>query len=960
VVLNLGRFINPARDGYGYVYSHLYTLYVEKGFKWHPVCHRLSGSKWNQVYGGLDDSEGLFISFQPIFNGTKYVDSASLGSPSENTTVIEHDKYHIKVRKHWAITPGTCRLFNQSWVAFPSTKIFGEFVADQSGNIALNYELIWFYGPEGNPTDFLVPLTSGIVQRSLPTPSLIHACDATNDWSIILGTGSLSIDTGDKKEGNGSLKAVITSDASGNWGIRLNPAGTWDLPAKDTLDLWLELPISSATIYIRDASDNYKYWTVSGLYVNALTPLNLPLANPTGQSGTPPNMAAIDKIDIQFTANPNTEYTGKVDYVRSDIFFDIVGASETLADNYIVMWRESKPFIVILSLEKKPASIRWETYDFKYKAIFVKYPAQSVGVGETKTFPGIYIAPLKLHFGSGPWTGDITKQPTANEREVIVKIAHSSLTFPSNFSLTFPSSNKEKATIRHNWTYESVPANDFGITQRPLTPVPRYVNYQGAYDFFIKSIHGDIYYLNQSSADFELPLPESLLNLTKSVKIIDPATWWGKRIYEIIDRILGYQSPEGYYSQNACYGDTRLCTSLMLLYPGLTAKYKTLIASTVKKVLDYWWTHLLYHETYGIYYFENNGIPDHGAIAGYIYYVTALYSAYVDPEYTSSKLTAINQLQITVEDWLDYDGVVWANPAVTTTTCDCESEVAIEGALSQAAYYHLLDQAGQLSANIDKVRGLIAITYGYIVNVMQRYEKYWADPKFMSVYWPHQANDQSWYGPHPKGWDWATNVWGFLVPLMFDYYSEKIVRNVKDGAEDQGWTDESNPDFSLEYLTYFNIVMGLKKFTYEVYKNVKLAEKYAILPAWHQHPSIMAEHAFQLAHFNEYKTNFDIRAEERGQIIQVVKQTKTGEDAYGKPILSEQATNVKGFVSVRGREKAVQAGTIKLGTVKFLLPLMIEIDETQYELEWNGVRWEPTAIDVKRTHLEVSAERKVK
>ena len=104
---------------------------------------------------------------------------------------------------------------------------------------------------------------------------------------------------------------------------------------------------------------------------------------------------------------------------------------------------------------------------------------------------------------------------------------------------------------------------------------------------------------------------------------------------------------------------------------------------------------------------------------------------------------------------------------------------------------------------------------------------------------------------------------------------------------------------------------------------------------------------------------FNDSVERRGEDIMIVKLTQTGVDAYNNPIYSETTSIVKAFVSLRGFEKEVAPGVIKLAHAKFLVERGTEVEETGDEIEHLGARYKIIAIDYRRSHLAITSERKV-
>ncbi len=104
---------------------------------------------------------------------------------------------------------------------------------------------------------------------------------------------------------------------------------------------------------------------------------------------------------------------------------------------------------------------------------------------------------------------------------------------------------------------------------------------------------------------------------------------------------------------------------------------------------------------------------------------------------------------------------------------------------------------------------------------------------------------------------------------------------------------------------------------------------------------------------------FNDSVERRGEDVRIVRLTQTGVDDYNNPVYSETTTIAKAFVSLRGFEKEVPPGALKLARAKFLVKRGTEVGEAGYEIEYLGARYRVVAIDYRRSHLAITAERKV-
>ena len=160
---------------------------------------------------------------------------------------------------------------------------------------------------------------------------VISTCDADTDWT---GT-DLSIDEADKKEGSASLKdTVATPEAATVYNTIYNPTGTWDLSAKKHILLWLKCDrantaFTNATVLIFEGA-NWRYWNLTFL-AGEWTAFKFLLLTGDAESGTPPNLALVNFIQIKFTAADTTAFYRKIDHVRV-----IVGSQGMIGDDYFM------------------------------------------------------------------------------------------------------------------------------------------------------------------------------------------------------------------------------------------------------------------------------------------------------------------------------------------------------------------------------------------------------------------------------------------------------------------------------------------------------------------------------------------------------------------------------------------------------------------------------------------------
>ncbi|MCK4648709.1 hypothetical protein KAT51_04210, partial [bacterium] len=150
---------------------------------------------------------------------------------------------------------------------------------------------------------------------------LLSPCDATTDWATI--GGSLSIDTDDKKEGTGSLKDNVASPVIDTYyRTDYNPTGSWDWSSKKHILFWFKCDrantaFTTALLMIYDTSNNYRWWNLT-FSAGEWTAIKKLLSTGDGESGTPPDLALIDKVRIHFHAADTTPFYKKIDYLRVD------------------------------------------------------------------------------------------------------------------------------------------------------------------------------------------------------------------------------------------------------------------------------------------------------------------------------------------------------------------------------------------------------------------------------------------------------------------------------------------------------------------------------------------------------------------------------------------------------------------------------------------------------------------
>ena len=148
-------------------------------------------------------------------------------------------------------------------------------------------------------------------------PTVLSDCEDTANWT---GT-SLSTDTSEKVEGEGSLRdAVASPTAYTDYNIDFNPTTAINLPSSKYLSLWLRSSRASddfdfARIFIYDTSGNWRYWDIT-FAANTWTKQKVLLSTGDGESATPPDLSSIDYIRVLVnTGSDTTPFTRWVDYL---------------------------------------------------------------------------------------------------------------------------------------------------------------------------------------------------------------------------------------------------------------------------------------------------------------------------------------------------------------------------------------------------------------------------------------------------------------------------------------------------------------------------------------------------------------------------------------------------------------------------------------------------------------------
>jgi len=216
---------------------------------------------------------------------------------------------------------------------------------------------------------------------------IISTCDATDDW-----TGAdLSIDTDDKKEGTGSLKdTVVAPVVDTSYNTIYNPDGTWDLSVKKHMLFWLisDRASSAFTICILvlyDTGGNWRYWNLT-FAAGEWTAQKKLLSTGDEESGTPPDLALIDNVEVRFKAADITAFYKKIDivwvsrqsydmniplqteyaYIGADMY---VGEARPGSSPNSSKWRIKKVFNYTTNVSRE----RWANGNARFNKIWANY-----------------------------------------------------------------------------------------------------------------------------------------------------------------------------------------------------------------------------------------------------------------------------------------------------------------------------------------------------------------------------------------------------------------------------------------------------------------------------------------------------------------------------------------------------------------------------------------------------------
>ena len=104
---------------------------------------------------------------------------------------------------------------------------------------------------------------------------------------------------------------------------------------------------------------------------------------------------------------------------------------------------------------------------------------------------------------------------------------------------------------------------------------------------------------------------------------------------------------------------------------------------------------------------------------------------------------------------------------------------------------------------------------------------------------------------------------------------------------------------------------------------------------------------------------FEELVELRGVDVVIVQLTVTSQNDYGHHVYSESSLNVMAMVKIKPGETLLPPGEVKRAAVEVLLPVWSPVDEAQYEVEVDGVRYHITGLEKTTAYVKVYGERKV-
>ncbi len=96
----------------------------------------------------------------------------------------------------------------------------------------------------------------------------------------------------------------------------------------------------------------------------------------------------------------------------------------------------------------------------------------------------------------------------------------------------------------------------------------------------------------------------------------------------------------------------------------------------------------------------------------------------------------------------------------------------------------------------------------------------------------------------------------------------------------------------------------------------------------------------------------------RGRDITIIQLTEASTDAYGQPVHTESSYTEKAFLGIKGRERDLAPGAIKVGRIRLFMVPWAAIGEEGFEVKLDGVRYRVTGVTETEAYLEVEGERR--
>jgi len=220
---------------------------------------------------------------------------------------------------------------------------------------------------------------------------IISTCDTTDDWTATAG-GVLSIDNADYKEGTGSLKDTSpTPPIIGSTYVAVyNPFGSWDWSGKKHVLFWFKCDrantdFTKAIVEILDTLGNWRRWNLT-FAAGVWTVQKKLLLTGDLESGVPPDLASIDRIQVWVQAADITAFYKMIDivwvsrqsydmsislqreyaYIGADMY---VGEARPGSSPQSSKWRIKKVFNYTTNVSRE----RWANGNARFNKIWANY-----------------------------------------------------------------------------------------------------------------------------------------------------------------------------------------------------------------------------------------------------------------------------------------------------------------------------------------------------------------------------------------------------------------------------------------------------------------------------------------------------------------------------------------------------------------------------------------------------------